>query len=367
MMIEDALYHRYTVPFRVPFVTSTGLQQHRDGLLVQLRDRDGRIGHGEAVALTSFGTATVDVLERKLAELVPRIKGSSEQQIRELLADFEGDLSLAPVRFAVDTALLDLDSEASATTLSRYLDPDAATEVPLNATISDMDPDAAATAAGYAAMAGYQAIKMKVGAFADASREVERVAAVRDAIGPATGLRLDVNGAWSIERAIEIARMLEPYTIEYLEQPLPPGDIGALAYLRSEVGIPIAVDESVTSEEVVKEMIDREAIDVAIIKPTIIGGLTASRELIELASKAGVRVVVTTAIETGVAIAAALHLAATLPKPIPPCGLATGTLLETDLLVDSPVIRSGRMLVPDRPGLGVQPRPTIWNDGDDDR
>lgn len=363
MMIREALYHRYSVPFRVPFMSSTGLHQHRDGLLVQVTSEDGWIGYGEAVALPSFGTANADALERTLAELTPRLHGLDDEQIRELLRGYERDTSLAPVRFAIDTALLDLESETQGVSISRHLVADSATAVPLNATISDMDPNAAATAASYAAMAGFQAVKVKVGVFANTAREVERVAAVRDAIGPGIGLRLDANGAWSFERASKMARSLEPYDIAYLEQPLPPGDTGAFARLRSDVGIPIAADESVTSRQAVEQMIEREAIDVAIIKPAIIGGLTASRELIDLASSAGVQVIVTSAIETGVAITAALHLAATLPKPIPPCGLATGTLLETDLLVEFPVISSGQMMVPDRPGLGVQPRELSWCEG----
>ena len=363
MMIKGARYHRYSVPFRVPFMSSSGLHQHRDGLLVQLTNEDGRIGHGEAVALPSFGTADADTLGRTLHELIPRLHDKADEQIRELLREYEHDSSLAPVRFAVDTALLDLESEGLGLTLSRHLVDDSATAVPLNATISDMDPDGAARAASYATMAGYQAVKVKVGVFADAAQEVDRVAAVRDAIGPGIALRLDVNGAWSFARATEMARLLAPYDISYLEQPLPRGDVYALARLRSEIGIPIAADESVTSRQAVEQMIEREAIDTAIIKPAVIGGLTASRELIDLASGAGVQVVITSAIETGVAIAGALHLAATLPKPIPPCGLATGTLLETDLLVESPIISSGQMIVPDRPGLGVQPRQSIWSDG----
>jgi L-Ala-D/L-Glu epimerase len=246
--------------------------------------------------------------------------------------------------------------------IARFLSPDAAIQVPVNATISDMNAERAATAAGYATMAGYRAIKMKAGVLSEPSAEIERVAAVREAIGPDVDLRLDINGAWTLEQAIDISRSLEPYNIAYLEQPLPASDIGALAQLRKQVNVPIAADEAASNVDRVRELISTEAVDVIVLKSGVVGGLSPCREIIDLATDADIRVVVTTALETGIAMAAALHLAATLPDPVPACGLATGALMETDLLVSSLRIESGMMRVPEGPGIGVEPVSWLWQD-----
>jgi L-Ala-D/L-Glu epimerase len=360
MKITSAAFQRYSVPFKVPFTTSHGQEQHRRGILLRIKTEDGLTGYGETVALPSFGTATLDQLERCLAEIVSNVEGKRISEAHQIAADLSSQPEMAPARFALDTALLDIEAIAAGLPLARYLSEDAVLSVPINATISDMDPDGAAMAAVYAVTAGYEAIKMKVGVYGDPDLEVKRVAAVREAIGPGTALRLDVNSGWSLEYAVEVAKKLEPYNIDYLEQPLPASDIGAMAQLRSRVGIPIAADEAATSPVAVQEMLELNAVDVIVIKSTIVGGITAAREMIDIAGEAGLRIVVTTAIETGIGITAALHLAATLPKPIPPCGLATATLLESDLLVESPRIRAGRMKIPDRPGLGVEPLATLW-------
>lgn len=361
MIIEDVAIQHYKVPFRVPFTTSQGLEQYREGLLLRLRTDDGIIGHGEVVSLPSFGTARLAALRESLTILAKRLDRVSALDASRIVDEFASSAELAPVRFAVDTALLDIRSEAAGLSLSQHLSPEAAGSVPLNATISDQSTQGAANVAHYAVTAGYQAVKLKVGIHADPASEVERVAAIRDAIGPDAGLRLDVNGAWSIERAVEIASQIEQYDIDYLEQPLPASDVGAMAQLRKQIGIPIAADEAATTRRAVEELIETDAVDTIIIKPTVVGGISVALELIRLAESAGVRVVVTTALETGVGITAALHLAATLPPPIPACGLATGALLESDLLADSPVIEQGYMKVPDRPGLGVEPIASLWS------
>jgi L-Ala-D/L-Glu epimerase len=360
MIIEDAVYRHYTVPFRMPFTTSRGLQQSRRGVLLRVQTDTGITGYGEAAALPSFGTGQLSDVEGDLRNLLGRITGIPVADARELLRDREIETMAAPARFAVDTALLDIESEAAGLSISRYLKADAASSVPLNATISDMDIQGAATAASYAAMAGYSAIKMKVGAFSNPEEEIQRVAAVREAIGPDVALRLDVNGRWSLNQAIDIANRLAPYDIAYLEQPLPASDIRAIVQLHKKIRIPIAADEAASSRASVENLIELQAVDAVIIKAGVIGSISAAREIIDLATAAGIQVVVTTGLETGVAITAALHLAATLPKPVSACGLATGTLLETDQLVDSPRIRAGQMIVPVAPGLGVEPVASVW-------
>jgi L-alanine-DL-glutamate epimerase-like enolase superfamily enzyme len=132
-----------------------------------------------------------------------------------------------------------------------------------------------------------------------------------------------------------------------------PDDLIGMAQVRASVRTPIAADEAVGGPEQAARVIAAGAADILVIKPMMAGGLRRAREIIARTQPAGLRAFVTTTIDAGVGVAAALHLAATLPTPLA-CGLATGTLLVGDLLVQPIVVRNGAMQLPNQPGLGVR-------------
>jgi len=238
--------------------------------------------------------------------------------------------------------------------LAALLAPGHAAEVPVNATVGAPGLEDAAAAAKRAVDAGFRTIKLKVGIAGSPSAEVERVAAVRAAVGPDVALRLDANGAWAPDEAVALLRRLAAYDLDLVEQPVPPGDFAGLARVRRAVDVPIAADESATTLDAVRTLLQAEAVDAVVVKPMVAGGPRAARSIIEEATGAGLRAIVTTTIDAGVGIALALHVAATLPAPIPACGLATGSLLATDLLSSPLAITQGRMAVPAGGGLGVE-------------
>ncbi|MCL4368789.1 MAG: hypothetical protein M1337_06445, partial [Actinobacteria bacterium] len=135
------------------------------------------------------------------------------------------------------------------------------------------------------------------------------------------------------------------------------GDLAGMARVRSAVGIPIAADEAVGRLEQARRVVAAKAADVLVVKPMLAGGLRPAREIIALAQAAGLGVLVTTTIDSGVGVAAALHLATTLPgpegTPTLACGLATGRLLVGDLISRPWRVRDGAMRLPAGPGLGV--------------
>jgi o-succinylbenzoate synthase len=224
----------------------------------------------------------------------------------------------------------------------------------VNATIAAEDEVEAALQATGAREAGFACVKLKVGMARSVEGERGRVAAVRRALGPEIRLRIDANGAWDSEQAIATIHALEEYDVEYVEQPVAPGAPTAMARVRSAVSVAIAADEDVVSLEPARRVLEAGAADALVIKPMVVGGLRPARQIAELASEAGVAVVITTTIDAGVGTAAALHLAATLPADGPACGLATGSLLSDDLVVRPLSARDGWMAVPDGAGLGVE-------------
>ena len=225
--------------------------------------------------------------------------------------------------------------------------------VPVNATISADTPQLAAQAARRAVENGFRCVKLKVGMMRSLAAECELVGAVRDAIGADTLLRLDANQAWDLDTAIDYIRELERFGLEFVEQPVAAGDLAGLAAVRCAVGTAIAADEPVTGVGAAARIIDHDAADILVIKPMIVGGLRLAIEIIDLALSHEVEPVITTTIDSGVGIAAALHLAASF-EGTRACGLATAELLECDLTSGTPQVHGGEMVCPDTPGLGVE-------------
>ncbi len=123
--------------------------------------------------------------------------------------------------------------------------------------------------------------------------------------------------------------------------------------LRQAIPIPIAVDEALHSLESARLVLDSEAADILVIKPQLAGGLRVGQQIIQAATERGVRSVITSTIEAGIGLAAALHFAAASPAVTLECGLATLHLLIDDLLIDDLPVRDGFLTVPTGPGLGV--------------
>jgi len=203
-----------------------------------------------------------------------------------------------------------------------------------------------------AATARDATVRMASARATEPTREASGVAALKSATSRPQ-LRLDANEAWSVADAQRALEALAGCDVELVEQPIAAEIVGGLARVRRASPIPIAADESVVGLEAARRLIDAGAVDYVVVKPTVVGGITAGRAIADLARPAGVGVIVTTAFEAGLGIAAALHLAATLPENAPACGLATADALASTLVRGLPPVEGGEIALPDAAGLGV--------------
>lgn len=355
MNVRELRWARYRVPFAADFTTAHGQMAAREGLILWLETDAGVTGLGEAAPLPEFGGGSVVDVERLLESLGPSLIGTPLADLPTTLADLAGRSGGAALACGLDTAALDALGRAAGVPIANLLAAGAvAPAVPVNATVGVADTTSAVEAAQRAVAAGFGTVKLKVGVAASADAEVERVAAVRSAIGPGVRLRLDANGAWTPAEAIATLRRLAAFDLELVEQPVAADDLAGLAQVRRAVAeVPIAADEAAVSVEAIRAIAQQEAADVVMVKPMVLGGLRAARAIIDEAAAAGMAAIVTSTVDTGIGVAAALHLAATLPAPLPACGLATGALLATDLL-ERPLPREdGHMALPLGAGLGV--------------
>jgi O-succinylbenzoate synthase len=169
---------------------------------------------------------------------------------------------------------------------------------------------------------GYPAVKVKVRDLAG----VALVRAVREAVGPRVGLRVDANGAWDVDTAVAMIRRLAAFDLEYVEQPVPTLD--DLARVRRRVDVRVAADECIRSLADARRLRALDAADVVVLKQQPLGGVRAA---LAIAEAAGVAAVVSSMMETSVGIAAGVALAAALPELPFACGLATLGALAGDV------------------------------------
>lgn len=188
--------------------------------------------------------------------------------------------------------------------------------VPVNAIIPAVSP---ATAAGMVRQAGCATVKVKVG---DAD-DIARVAAVREALGDGGLIRVDGNGAWDVPTAVARLRALEPFGLDYAEQPC--RTVAELVALRQRTDVRIAGDEIIRIDGMQSRLTG--IVDVAVLKVSPLGGVART---LAVAARVGVPVVISSAMETSVGLSAGLAAAAALPDLYGACGLGTGRLLAED-------------------------------------
>jgi o-succinylbenzoate synthase len=217
-------------------------------------------------------------------------------------------------------------------------------EIAVNVTVPAVDPQ---RAYAHVAGSGCTTAKVKVAepgqTLAD---DLDRVAAVRDALGRDGHLRVDANGGWTVDQAVDALKQLDAFNLEYAEQPV--RSLDEMAELRRRVDVRLAADESVRTAEDPMRIAGLEAADIVVLKVQPLGGV---RRCLQVAESSGLPVVVSSAVETSVGLAAGVALAAALPELPFACGLGTAQLLAGDVTTEPLMPVNGmlpvRTVVPD--------------------
>jgi o-succinylbenzoate synthase len=231
-------------------------------------------------------------------------------------------------------------------------------QVGVNVTVPAVGPRRAAE---IVAASGCRTAKVKVAEHGQGDAEdIARVAAVRAAIGPGGRIRVDANGGWDVDQAARMLGALAEFGLEYAEQPC--ASLAEMAQLRRRVGVPLAADESIRRAEDPLAVRAAGAADIVVLKVQPLGGVRAA---LRVARACGLPVVVSSAVESSVGLAAGLALAAALPELPYDCGLATMGLLTGDVTAAPLAERDGvlpvRAAVPDAKRLAaVESDPAPW-------
>jgi O-succinylbenzoate synthase len=206
--------------------------------------------------------------------------------------------------------------------------------IAVNATVPAVSPDAVSGVLERFGQCG--TVKVKVAELGQTlSEDIARVREVRECVGQDVRIRVDANGAWSVDEALEAIERLAEFELEYVEQPC--ATVSELLSLRAQIdgmGVFIAADESVRKASDPLEVARAGAADILVLKAPPLGGI---RRALDIIAQAELPAVISSALDTSVGISMGLHLAASVPRLEMACGLATVALLEGDV-VEHPLV-----------------------------
>jgi len=326
-------------------------------VIVEIYTDEGLIGIGETdPALTFTGESQQTVMTMLKHHLGPAVLGMDPLAIEAIHAQM--DVVCVENHFAkaaIDLACHDLLGKALGTPVYQLLGGLVRDRIPIMWSLGSEPAEVNVREAVKKVEEGYRTIGLKLGVLPP-EMDVERVAQVRQAVGPEVQLRCDANQGWSVGTAITTIKQLEEHNVAMIEQPTPRWDLDGLAQIAQAVNMPVGADESLSSPHSALRLIQRRAADFFSIKTTKHGGLLNSKKIAAMVQTAGGQLFVNSMIEMGVSVMSGLHFAASTPGLFDIGHALTSVRRLKDDILKNPVVYDGaEIIVPqDRVGLGVE-------------
>ncbi len=337
-------FEKHTLHFINPGGTSRGILHTKDSWLITLSDNQ-KIGVGECSIIPNLSIDDVPQLEDMIEQTINRI---NDHFLREpqgkMTEDIETTLEKFPaLRFALETALLDLQNGGMRTLFPSDFTRGEAV-IPINGLIWMGSFDSMWQQAEQKFKAGFSVLKMKVGALSF-DEEMYFIAQLRRHFSHIE-LRLDANGGFPAEEALERLQALKQFHIHSIEQPIRQGNISRMAELCRRSPISIALDEELIGIHGTKQKSDLlQAVkpQYIILKPSLLGGFQASDEWIDAAEKHHTGWWATSALESNIGLNAIAQWVFTKNNPLPQ-GLGTGGVFSNN--IDLPLrVERGKLLL----------------------
>jgi muconate cycloisomerase len=340
------------IPLMRPVVGVHGRTSVQRSVLARVVADDASEGWGDVDPTPGYSRVTAEDVARTVRELAPALIGLDPFDIHRALATMDARVDgRLEAKAVVEMALWDLKGRALGRPVHDLLGGRVKDEVTLNAWIGAVPPAQAAREAREWLARGFVSAKIKVSGAGGGG--VDRVAAVRDAVGERMALRVDFNESLPREAAVAVIDRLERYRLVLCEQPVPRDDIDGLAAIRRAVRTPIMADESVQGPASLLEIIRRKAADIVKVKVMKQGGLLRTAEMVATAAAAGMRVVIGHGFGLALSTLAEAHVAATSEAIMAGCE-AVGPLKMADDVVLEPLrLEHGVIKLTSVPGLGV--------------
>jgi O-succinylbenzoate synthase len=354
MRIEQITLRELTLPLREPFRISSGVTTERHIFLLELRDADGVVEWSECVAgeQPNYSPETVETAWLAITSwLAPRVLGVSFAHPSTVHAALEYEIrGHSMAKAAIEMGSWGLAARLANVSLSQFIGGTRDRVVTGISLGIQASPDALVSRARAARDAGYQKIKLKV----MPGKDVEYVAAVREALGADVHLMADANSAYTLGQADHLAR-LDAFNLIMIEQPLGQDDLVRHAALQRRLTTPICLDESITSLDRAEDMLTLSAGRIINIKPGRVGGFTVARAIHDTCERAGIPVWCGGMLESGVGRAYNVALASLPNFKLPGDLSPSARYWERDVVTPEWTMDAdGMVRVPrEKPGIGV--------------
>ncbi|MBI3448804.1 MAG: dipeptide epimerase [Acidobacteria bacterium] len=353
MRIVDVEVRPVRTPITVPYRIAGRTFDTAEMILLTIRDDAGREGYGAAAPVPPLTGDDFDSAARALDDrIAPAVRGLDPSDLDAAIAAAasaspEARSALA----AIDIALHDLHAKIRGVSLVRLLG-GARRRLVTSITVGIGDPRGTAEAARRHAARGFRSIKVKIGE--NAEQDLETLARVREAVGPAVAIRVDANQGYSPGEALKVAAALPALGVELFEQPVPAGDLDGMRRVTEGSAPPVVADEGVKTAADLDRLTRAGAARGANIKLMKCGGIAEARRIDAALHRAGWRALVGCMDESRASIAAAAHFAAAADS-VAWIDLDGHLDLAADPFEGGFELVDGEIVLGDDPGMGVTP------------
>lgn len=341
MVIKEIKYSPRELIFKVPFSTSQKVYTQKNILFVQLFDEHKNFGLGECSPLPEIGTEKFEEAEHELIALkenifFPEYKGNLSEYIHavdERLSEYN---RFPALRFALEQSLFNLLSKTGTNVYRNIQQGPVESRINVNSVIGFENKDEILQNIKSQCEAGYKTVKLKCGR-KDFKDDYEIVKSIRDKFGDNINIRIDVNGKWNLEEAVEYLNHLEKFNLQYAEQPVKKNE--EIIELSKSVHMNIASDESVKSPDDAVYLFNN-GLKIIILKPVAAGGILNSLKIINEAFKHGANIIISSSFESEVGKSVLVYLASLTGHRLAH-GLGVGSLYKESLFEDLLPIENG--------------------------
>jgi L-alanine-DL-glutamate epimerase-like enolase superfamily enzyme len=352
LTIRHVELYKLSIPLIEPFITSLGVEVAAENVLVKIITEEGITGFGECspyMPINGESQDTCFIVGQYFAKV---LKGQNPLDIAVCISMMDKVIyANTSIKSAFDIALYDIASQHAGMPLYQFIGGENNKTIITDYTVSIDEPAKMAADAVKIKEQGYPAIKVKLGK--NGKTDVERMKAIRAAVGNAIPLRIDANQGWSVEEAIETLNALAPLDIQHCEEPIARWNYLQLPKVKRESPIPIMADECCGDHHDAERLIELNACDYMNIKLGKSGGIFNALKIVSLAEPAGIHLQVGAMLESRLGMTAFAHFALCSPH-IVHYDFDTALMFIEDPVTGGIVYeKNGVVKVPDTAGLGA--------------
>jgi L-alanine-DL-glutamate epimerase-like enolase superfamily enzyme len=352
LTIQQIELYKLSIPLIEPFTTSLGTEDSAENVLVKIITNEGLIGFGECSPYMPINGESQDTCFIVGNYFAKALKGKDPLQIEECINLMDKIIyGNSSIKSAFDIALYDLAAQHAGLPLYKFIGGENNKTIITDYTVSIGEPKQMALDALKIKSAGYPAIKIKLGK--NGKTDVERIRAIREAVGNEIPLRIDANQGWKVNEAIETLNALAEFNIQHCEEPIARWKFMKLAKVKKNSPIPIMADESCSDEHDAERLIQLKACDYFNIKLGKSGGIFKALKMARMAEAANIHLQVGAMLESRLAMTAFAHYALCSPM-IEHYDFDTALMFCEDPVTGGIVYeKNGVVIVPEIPGLGA--------------